>query len=483
MLIVQLASCTYDFPEVAGPTSGTADFTRIISVGNSITAGFANGALYDDGQANSFGSIVAGQLLIITPGIYNQPDINSPLGYLGIASGIPGIPDGSLMGRLRLVNPDDPLDDPLPQPIIPGDPFNDIYTGDKSAMNNFGVPGMRLIDADVIGYANDNKYYKRFALDENNSSLISDAVAADGSFFTFWLGNNDVLGFATAGASGNPSGDGSNDDDLISLSIFESKYEPIISQLLSNGAQGVIANIANVTDIPFFTTVPYDLLYFDASDPADTLKMYDLNQLYTTYNEDLAVAVLNGEIDSTEANQRVIKFALGNNGVVIYDKNLTDLSGDGTESIRMSDTNDLLTFLAITVFDQDLGAGLIGSEVPFDDEYVLTPEEQSIILERTAGFNEIIQATINDHREKLALVDINTIFKELAASGANINGSPITASIFPPFGGFSLDGTHPNPRGAAFIANHFIEAINIKFMAIIPLVNPNNYPGNELPVP
>ena len=109
LIIVLLTGCTYNFPEVDGPSSGTANFSKFITIGNSITAGFANGALYDDGQANSFASIVAGQLAIVTPGNFNQPDINSPIGSIGIATGIPGIPDGTLMGRLKLVNPDDPL--------------------------------------------------------------------------------------------------------------------------------------------------------------------------------------------------------------------------------------------------------------------------------------------------------------------------------------------------------------------------------------
>lgn len=469
-LIVLLASCTYDFPEVASPSPGSADFTKIITVGNSITAGYANAALYDDGQLYSFSNILAGQLAIIHPGSFNQPDITSPVGNAG------SLADGTNLGRLILVNPVNPL----PAFIIPGDPFDENYEGDKTALNNFGVPGIRLIDADVQGYANDNRYYKRFALDLANSSLITDAVAANSSFFTFWLGNNDILGYASNGASGNPSGDGSNDDDLISLSLFQSKYEPIITQLLSNGAQGVIANIGDITDIPFFTTVPYDLLYFDGDDPQDTLKMFNLNIAYEDYNTALTEALNLGEITATEATLRKIEFVPGDNGVVIYDEYLTDLPGQ--ESIRMAHSGDLLTFFAIIIFNQDEGNGLIGSEAPFSDEYILTPQEQNIILERTNAFNDVIQQAVASHAENLALVDINSIFKELATSGAIIHGSLLTASIFPPYGGFSLDGTHPNPRGAAFIANNFIEAINQKFDATIPLVNPNNYPGNEAPI-
>ncbi len=472
LLIALLSSCRYTFPELPDPNAGTADFSKFISLGNSLTAGFANGALYDEGQANAYVNIIAGQINLVTPTIFNQPDINSPVGYSGTTT------DGTPMGRLILMNPENPL----PMPIIPGDPFNDTYAGDKTALNNFGVPGIRLIDVDVPGYAQDNRYYKRFALDVNNSSVLSDALAANATFFTFWLGNNDILGYATNGASGNENGDGSNGDDLISVDAFSAKYEPVIASLLQNGSQGVVANIPNVTDIPFFTTIPYNVIYFDGQEPADTLEIYNLNQMYASYNLGLVIAVAAGEIDQAEAEMRAISFSAGANALIIYDESLTDLSSRGLEQIRPAGNTDLITFRSALVIGQDPGNGKVGTEVPLADNYVLTQVEQSVILARTTAFNDIIAATVANYTESLALVDINQIFAEFAVSGVNINGSVLTASIFPPFGGFSLDGVHPNPRGAAFIANLFIEAINQQFSANIPPVNPNNYPGNELPV-
>jgi hypothetical protein len=47
-----LASCSYDFPidEIQEPTSGNADFTKMVVIGDGIAAGFMDGALYDRGQ-------------------------------------------------------------------------------------------------------------------------------------------------------------------------------------------------------------------------------------------------------------------------------------------------------------------------------------------------------------------------------------------------------------------------------------------------
>jgi hypothetical protein len=58
----------------------------------------------------------------------------------------------------------------------------------------------------------------------------------------------------------------------------------------------------------------------------------------------------------------------------------------------------------------------------------------------------------------------------------------ITPSFVPPTGAFSEDGVHPNSRGYAFMANIFIQAINTKFSANVPLADISKYKGTGLPV-
>ncbi|MDX5479516.1 MAG: hypothetical protein LPJ98_13795, partial [Cyclobacteriaceae bacterium] len=90
-----LASCSYEFPapDIQEPTSGSADMSKIISVGNSLTAGFMDGALYTRGQQNSFAVILADQAKVVGAGDFNVPDINSVNGYYAMG------PQGPL-GRL-----------------------------------------------------------------------------------------------------------------------------------------------------------------------------------------------------------------------------------------------------------------------------------------------------------------------------------------------------------------------------------------------
>jgi hypothetical protein len=48
--------------DVPAPSSGGADFSNYIAVGNSLTAGYADGGLYDDAQMQSYPAIIAGQI-------------------------------------------------------------------------------------------------------------------------------------------------------------------------------------------------------------------------------------------------------------------------------------------------------------------------------------------------------------------------------------------------------------------------------------
>jgi len=473
-LLLALAACTYKFPDLHNtPNPGSADFTKIIAIGNSLTAGYANGALYDQGQQNSYANIIAGQINQVVPTTFNQPDINSPVGYLGTNS------SGTILGRLHLVNPRQPV----PAPIVPGNPFDEFYDGDKTQLNNFGVPGMRLVDVMKAGYALENPYYKRFALDISNGSLLDDALTAQASFFIFWLGNNDVLGYAINGASGNANGDGSQRDDLISAALFADTYQAVLDKLMAEKRQGVVINIPPVTEIPYFTTLPYNLIHFNTSEATDSTLVAQLNQMYATYNAGLQQAYSQGLLSEEEYNNRQIIFADGENGLVIEDEYLTDLSQAGLPNWRQTQAGDKLVLTVALLAGTDQGQGAIGLAVPLTDEYVLTPPEQELIDSRISQYNQAIEQAVSQYAEDLALVDIHTVFQDFLDHGVVINGSGLTPSIFPPFGAFSLDGVHPNPRGAAYVANQVIAAINDHFEAYIPPVNPNNYPGNELPVP
>jgi lysophospholipase L1-like esterase len=482
LVLVAATSCTYVFPEPEALVPGSADFTKLVSVGNSLTAGYMNGALYDDGQAASFPNIMAQQMKSNGGGEFNQPDIASPLGYFGSAMGIPGVPDGTPLGRLHLVNPLDPR----PQPFIPGDPFNTSYSGDKSKLNNFGVPGMRIIHAEVPGYGDPvagNPFYARFA-SSGTSTVLGDATAANGTFFTFWLGNNDVLGYALAGATG--AQNGTTGIDMTPIDLFTGAYNSAIAAMTANDAFGIVANIPNVQDIAHFTTVPWNAI------PMDQAQADAANGGYLAFNGGIN-AYNAGLLPGLDPNnppaikRDVIAFAAGQNGIVIVDVTIPDLSAYGIPPIRQATSSDLITLTAGAVLgtlaDPLNPASVIGVGVPLDEKYTLILADQEAIADRTAAYNAVIKAAADATNNKIAFLDMNSIFANLVQTGVSINGSGMDATLAPPFGAFSLDGVHPNARGAAYIASLFIDKINETFSSNIPNVNPNNYAGNELPVP
>lgn len=481
-----LWSCTYEAPEQVEPTSGSADFSKIVAVGNSLTAGYMNAALYDAGQSTSYAAIFAMQAQAVGGGDFNIPMTGSEVGCYNPTG-------GCTAGHLILQG----LDDPKPTPIVPGDP-NALapYSGDKSALNNFGVPGITLATAltPLTGAPADpgnpayNPYYARIASNAGTSTVIGDAATAladGGTFLLFWLGNNDVLGYATGGAS--------NEAILTSEGDFDTRFNAALGALLqANGSiKGAVANIPNVLSVPFFKLVPWNAIPMDAATAAYA------NGAYQDYNDGLDAALAYGKIDQAEHDRRWIEFVEGQNGFIVEDDELTtaDISeayGYPPGSVvlpnyRHAESTDLVPLTAGSVLgtlkDPNDPTTVYGVGVAMGDEYLLTPAELSVIQSRTAAFNETIANAVSANSDKLVLIDIHSILEDLAASGATINGSALTASVSPPFGAFSLDGVHPNSRGYAFVANKFIEAVNAKFNASIPLANPNNYSGNALPIP
>jgi hypothetical protein len=157
------------------PSKGTANFSKYVAVGNSLTAGFQAGALFTAGQENSFPLIMNKSFQSVGgSATFNQPDINS---VNGINSSVSDPADGIILGRFVLFaangNPADAVPTPAGYPGVPA-PYNTAdlpgpYTGGKP-LNNFGVPGILLgqvltplTGGPSTGNPAFNPYYQRFA--------------------------------------------------------------------------------------------------------------------------------------------------------------------------------------------------------------------------------------------------------------------------------------------------------------------------------
>ena len=486
-------------PPLSG-TPGNANFSKYIAIGNSITAGYMDGALYNDGQAHAFPNLLATQFRItgLDGGEFNQPDINSVLGFNTILTN-PDPETGAILGRFEL---DLSIPGPVPAIASVAD-ANALFTPYSGPpVNNFGAPGIQLgqlLTPATGGPDSDanpayNPYYFRFASEPstdgmNGSTIIADAIAAQPTFFTLWIGNNDLLGYALSGAT--------NETIFTSAANFDLQYNTAMDLLLTNTeAKGVIVNIPPILALPVFRAVPYNPV------PLDETTAATLNAAFTGFNDALNGLVSISQITANEANRRRVTYAAGNNPLLIFDEDLEDL-GDKFDMLLMAGainageraalqpfvqarpatSDDLVILTASTEIGRDLNPSmpdtfLNGISVPFGDEYILTLEEQSAINDRFLSFNTTIANAAIANSDRVALYNTNTpdgLFLDIFGASDGIIGAEIDGfnyqPDFTPNGVFSTDAVHPNPKGHAIIANEIIAVINASFGANVPKID------------
>jgi hypothetical protein len=332
-----------------------------------------------------------------------------------------------------------------------------------------GVPGAKSFHLLANGYGNlggiqaglANPYFVRMASNPN-ASMLEDAAAQNSTFYSLWIGNNDVLSFATAGGAGvnqtgNPDPSTYGSTDITDPTAFAGVYNAILGTLAGNGSQGVVLNIPYVFTIPFFTTVPYNPI------PADAATAALVNGGYAPYNGGLQQALAGGLISAEEAAARTINFVEGQNAVVIEDEYLTDLSALGLPNYRQTTADDLPTLLSAsfigTLVNNDPTL-INGVTVPLSDQWVLTVDEVGEVSVATDAYNATIAAAASANGA--ILIDANALLQQIFDTGIPFDEFDLNGSLV--FGGtFSLDGVHPTSRGNAFVANQILLAMDQAF--------------------
>lgn len=477
-----------DDPDPIEYTAGSADFSKYVAVGSSLTAGFSDNALFRAGQEASFPNMLAANFALVGGGEFTIPYMADNLGGATIG-GDPdpngdGVPD--IGNRLFLAFAPS---GPAPTPVA-GQGTTEITSKLSGPFNNMGVPGSKSYELLAPGYGSlaglavgaANPYFVRFSSSES-ASVIGDAVAQNPTFFSLWSGAFDIFLYATGGGTGvdqtgNLDPSTYSRGDITDPNVFASVLNTLLQSLTANGAKGVVANLPKVTDIPHFTTVPHNPIPLDEA----TAAYLNSGAAYGAYNAGLAQVQGLGMISEEELAKRTISFSAGaGNAVVILDEDLTDLTGinPALVSMRQATAEDLLVLTASGIIGTLANpldpTSILGVGVPLGDQWVLTPEEQQIIANATEGFNQTIGALADSYG--LALVDANALMTQIKEQGIQLpDGSTVTAT-FATGGGFSLDGVHPSPRGYAIVANAFIEAINAKYGSNLPGVNPLDYTG------
>lgn len=415
------------------PDAGTLNLRTYVAVGNSLTAGFADGTLYRSGQENSYPLILAKQFSSVGGGEFRTPFLPETKGYPGARRVL-----GYTTSCLGVTSLGPVLEDTVGQSA--SNAANAQSIASAGPYNNTGVPGIRAIDYLFPGYPSVNPYSKRFFLNPAASAL-QEINRANATFFTAWIGNNDVLGYATSGGAGKGSGGVGELNAISSVALFSTAVDSVLNRMTAAGAKGAVINIPDVTAIPYFTTVPINGLTLRAGQ-ADSL-----NAAYAGTG---------------------VRFAEGANNFVIQD---TSVAGIGFRQLRAGE------YLILTLPQDSIRCGGWGSRKPIPAQYVLDAREVDNVRVATTAFNNILQQAATTRG--LAFVDMNSYLKTVQA-GITFNAVAFNA-VFVTGGAFSLDGIHLTPRGYALIANQILRTVNQYYSAAIPLADVNSYPGVRFP--
>lgn len=428
-------------PDIEAPSveKGSLDVSKYVAVGNSITAGYADNALYYEGQQVSYANLLADQFKQIGGGEFRQPLVSPSSVGVGSTGG----------PRLLLSYKTDCLGASSLSPV-PSATAGDlsifatpIYAS-QGPFQNMGVPGAKAIATVYPGYGNPangagkyNPFFFRMASAPASSSILQDAASQNPTFFTLFIGSNDVLLYALSGAA----------QDSITPTEgtpgvgFNASIDLIVATLTAKGAKGAVANIPDITSLPYFTTAPYNGLALSSAD-----QVAALNNAYKPFG---------------------ITFQLGANPFIIEDANAPGKR-------RQIQSNE---YVLLSIPQDSLKCKQWGSVKPIPNQYVLTNTEINAIKSAVTAYNSKLQSVAAS--KGLAFVDVNA-FLASVEKGITYNGIELSTK-FVSGGAFSLDGVHLTPLGNAMLANEFIKSINRTYGATLPLVDASKYSGVKFP--
>lgn len=415
--------------------------SKVVAVGNSLTAGFQSSGLCECVQSQSYPYLIARQ--IGKAAEFEQPLIEHP-----------GIGSTSGKGHLELVN------GKIVAPDLTGPPTAMLLNALLSRpYDNLGVPGATLRDVlnatdAATSAAKTNSFFNIVLRNPNfgNTTQLQQAITLNPSLVLLWIGNNDVLGAALNG--GNPA--------LITPQAdFQAQFTTLLTELRQKTKAAIImANIPYVTDIPYINTM--DIIFrpipalgitkpvpvvFDAQfKPVD----FGGGMFLPLLTEEKAVAHLT--LPALSAYQTGMGIP---NAAALVQMGLPAAQAQALEQGMKA-------------------AGLNPTGQPFPGTMSITATENDAIKLAVDGFNNTLQSLAVQFQAPI--VDANTMLTTLNTFGLE-GYSGRFVMMDPANTAFSLDGVHPDDGGYAIVANAFIDKMNETFQLSIPKLNCADFKG------
>lgn len=365
-------------------------FARYASLGNSITAGFQSAGINDSTQAQGYPVLLARSMQTpFFPPYLNRPGCPPPYTNVWLQSRVAG-GTGATCALRKTAEP-----------------------GAPDWVNNVAVPGATALSPTDNNQPGSNTN-QLTVLMLGGLTQIGMLRRVQPTFVTAWIGNNDVLGAATAG-------DTLAGDSLLvtDTATFKAEYTAMLDSLAAIGSikGGVLIGVADVTQIPFFSL---GQVYFAIK---NTTSNFPANFVVSP---DCAPSNLGGVGDST-----LVSF--------VY--------GLGLVNAAAADT--------LNVYTLDCTAA-----------QVVTKPELIKLHQAVLAYNAFIAAQAS--ARGWAYFDPNVALGQLRADTTQVavfpRVPPDPRSAAAPFGtGFSLDGIHPSTTSQKLIANALIQVINAKY--------------------
>jgi hypothetical protein len=409
--LLRLTSAAVLAAAVAFSAAAQVDLTRIAFVGDSEGAGFSSGCLTKRVQVDSPISIIAR-----TAGVadFQQPIVNDPGlgGCLVLTSLAPSFTTEPSTGT--------PANLTLPRPYnnlsIPGCAIGDMVRATTGAQTQSAGACRSFID---------------LVLRHLGGSAIDQAVALNPTFVFLENVGNDYLGAVLSGTV-------IDGVTVTPIANFTADINTALTTLKNKQPKGIVFGVADVTSIPFATTLPPFL---------------------TSGGK---LVLVNGApiplLGPKGCPTGVPACPIPANTIVTLNAAAYLPSGFGIPCAVAPLPNCNKPLPAAAIDATHPGALIYAADVAF-------------LKARGAQYNAAIQAAATATGYKF--YDVNDFLLRLKA-GFDIGGATINAS-FLTGGAFSYDGFHLTPIGYALLADDVIQFMNANFAAGLPRVNLSTY--------
>ncbi|HEY1216587.1 MAG TPA: SGNH/GDSL hydrolase family protein, partial [Bryobacteraceae bacterium] len=208
----------------------TVDFSRLVVVGDSLSAGFQNFSLLDTQQSHGYASLVAQQAgtSLTLPRV---PYPGAPNVLSLVSLGPPPV-IAPVSGTLPTI----PRDNPTQQPTnlaVPGVTIAQVLTQRPNPAATSPIDQLANI---VLGFPSP------FLVPGPARTQLEEAVALKPTTVIAWAGNNDALLPALTGSL----------VGLTPVDVFQSCYKTMLDTLSATNATLITANIPDVTEVGYF---------------------------------------------------------------------------------------------------------------------------------------------------------------------------------------------------------------------------------------